>query len=69
MILCRKNFMLLLVVLSTSACGMMGDDDQMALQQQRSDWFEYAYYSSAATLENDGLTRGTSGSGKPARLY
>lgn len=48
---------------------MMGDDDQMALQQQRSDWFEYAYYSSAATLENDGLTRGTSGSGKPARLY
>lgn len=35
----------------------MGDGKQAAASQQKSQWFEYAYYSSEATLEADGMSK------------
>lgn len=57
MILCVRNVLCLsLVILTASACGM-GDGKQAAASQQKSQWFEYAYYSSEATLEADGMSK------------
>lgn len=52
----RNAICLSLVVLGASACGMSMDNEQ-ASAQSKSSWFEYAYYSSNATLEADGMDK------------
>lgn len=51
MILWRMKHACLGLVVLCSACGMVDDNSQFA-SNGKHDWFEYAYYSSAATLED-----------------
>jgi len=44
-----RNAMLISVVMLTTACGMR--EDSMSAMNDKSNWFEYAYYSSPANLE------------------
>lgn len=56
MILCVRNTLCLaLVVLTASACGMMREEGATASSAPA--WFQYAYYSSEATLEADGMSK------------
>lgn len=64
MILCAKNTLCLaLVILGASACGMMRDESSTTASTQQN-WFEYAYYSSAA----DETADGGAARAKPLRL-
>jgi len=51
MILCRVKHLCLGLVVLCSACGMMDDTNKFTTSASNSDWFQYAYYSSSATLE------------------
>ena len=53
----RNTTYLSLVVLAASACGMNGGGNSPSASAQPSTWFEYAYYSSPATLEADGMDK------------
>lgn len=50
----RNAICLSLVVLAATACDAMQEDTAGNNQHQ---WFNYAYYSSNATLEADGLSK------------
>lgn len=65
MILWRLRHGCLALVVLCSACSSMDDSIQLANVSGKHDWFEYAYSSSAATLEelDDGATRA-----KPLKL-
>jgi len=68
MMMQARNLMLLTVLALTSACSMMEEPSQASLQQ-RDDWFEYAYYSSEATLAQDGMQRSSGTSKVRSKLY
>lgn len=54
--LCVRNYICLgLALFGASACDMMRDEGDTAQQQHQ--WFEYAYYSSPAELEADGMSK------------
>lgn len=51
----RNVLALSVVALAATACGM--DGSRETALPQNSQWFEYAYYSSEATLEADGMNK------------
>lgn len=68
MMMQARNLMLLTVLALTSACSMMEESSHASLQE-RGDWFEYAYYSSEATLAQDGMQRSSGASKVRSKLY
>lgn len=65
MILCRLKHASLALVVLCGSCGLMDDNATHSAFNGKHDWFEYAYYSSSATLEDstDGAAKA-----KPLKL-